>query len=282
MAIIDSHTHIVPPEISDQRERFASLDPYFGLLYTNPRARLATANDLLTSLERNQVDAAVTFGWAFADPALCRLCNDYTLTSAVGSRNRLFPFAVVNPARPGYLVEAERCLAAGAVGFGELMPVGQGYDLDDPGLDALLDLAAEADVPVLLHLNEPVGHDYPGKGPHGPREVWSLIRRHPDNDLILAHWGGGLLFYELMPEVHAACSRVYYDSAASYLLYAGTIFQNVLAWAPGRVLWGTDYPLLSQHSDLARIRALNLPVDLADGLLGGNLAHLLGCGERAG
>jgi len=274
MLIIDGHTHIVPPAVVVNRARLAGQDAHFGALYADPRSRLATAADLLSALDRCSANAAIAFGWAFRDNGLCRECNDYTLAIALESRGRVLPLAVVNPATPEGLREASRCLAQGALGLGELLPDGQGYDLDNPGLATLLGLAAEAQAPVLLHVNEPLGHAYRGKGPHGPAEALRLIQRHPQNDLILAHWGGGLCFYELMPEVRAACARVYYDTAASHLLYDDAIYRSALAWAPTRILWGSDYPLVSPRRDLARIRALGLAPESQAALLGGNLARL--------
>ncbi len=275
MLVWDAHTHILPSELLARREQLLSREAHFGALYADPSARLATAADLLAALDGAAVQGAVAFGFAFDDAGLCRLCNDYTLASAAASRGRIWPFAVVNPASATGLREAERCLAAGALGLGELMPVGQGYDLDHPGLDALLELAREASAPVLLHINEPLGHAYPGKGPHGPAEALRLVERHPHTDLILAHWGGGLCFYELMPEVRRACARVYYDAAASGYLYDDAIYACALAWAPGRVLWGSDYPLISPRRALARVRALALAPQAERDLLGGNLARLL-------
>jgi predicted TIM-barrel fold metal-dependent hydrolase len=77
-----------------------------------------------------------------------------------------------------------------------------------------------------------------------------------------------------MPEVRAACARVYYDTAASHLLYDDAIYRSALAWAPTRILWGSDCPLVSPHRDLARIRALGLAPESQAALLGGNLARL--------
>jgi len=274
MPILDAHTHIFAPDLIAERTHLLARDAHFGALYANPRARLATAADLCTSLGDAGIQGAVAFGFAFRDVGLCRASNDYTLVSAVASRGQLLPLAVTNPTTTAGLREASRCLAMGARGLGELMPAGQGYDLDDPGLDALLALAREAAVPVLLHVNEPLGHAYPGKGPHGPAEALRLIRRHPDNEIILAHWGGGLCFYELMPEVRAACARVYYDAAASNYLYDDAIYASALSWAPKRILWGSDYPLVRQAPILERVRALGLSPQAESDLLGGNLARL--------
>lgn len=282
MQVLDAHTHIVPPEILAQREQLLSREAHFAALYADPRARLATADDLLSALGHAGARGALAFGFAFDDPGLCRLCNDYTLASAAESRGLILPFAVVNPATPEGLREASRCLAAGALGLGELMPFGQGYDLDHPGLGHLLELACEANASVLLHVNEPLGHAYAGKGPHGPAEALCLVQRHPHTDIILAHWGGGLCFYELMPEVRAACTRVYYDAAASGYLYDDAIYACAMQWAPERVLWGSDYPLISPRRALARVRALGLAPQAEAALLGGNLTHLLekGVGPR--
>ena len=42
-----------------------------------------------------------------------------------------------------------------------------------------------------------------------------------------AHWGGGLPFYALMPEVEDSLSNVYFDSAASPFLYDASVFPTV-------------------------------------------------------
>ena len=64
-------------------------------------------------------------------------------------------------------------------------------------------------------------------------------------NIILAHWGGGFFFYELMPEIARAAQRVYYDTAASPFLYRPLIHKIALRIVgPGRILFGSDYPLL--------------------------------------
>ena len=49
--IIDIHTHIFPPEIVAQRERFFPGEPAFQLLYEDQKkSRLATGEDLIDGL----------------------------------------------------------------------------------------------------------------------------------------------------------------------------------------------------------------------------------------
>ena len=86
----------------------------------------------------------------------------------------------------------------------------------------------------MLHASEPVGHRYPGKGTATPDRLLQVYRALPDLPVVLAHWGGGLPFYELMPEVAALTRNVVYDTAASTYLYRPAVFRTVLDVVGGR------------------------------------------------
>jgi predicted TIM-barrel fold metal-dependent hydrolase len=187
------------------------------------------------------------------------------------------PFAVVSPADgEAAILEAERCLRAGALGIGELMPDGQGFDLGGGVLEPLLQVLEARCVPIMLHVSERVGHDYAGKGQSGPEEAYALAARHPGLRLILSHWGGGLAFYELMPSSRETLANVWYDTAASPLLYDDLIFSQVTNWAPTKVVFGTDYPLLAQRRFVRRVLELGVPSERLDALLAGNILKALG------
>jgi hypothetical protein len=271
------HTHILPPDVIAGREEYRQRDRWFGLLYGNPRARLANAEDLIASMDEAGVDASVAFGFAFADPGLCHDCNAYVLDAAHRYPRRVLPFAVLNPCAVGAaLEEARHGLEMGALGIGELLPDGQGFGLGDFALlDPLMDLARQFRALVMVHVNELVGHAYPGKGTQGPYQAYQLARRYPQNVLVLCHWGGGLPFYELMPEVRAALANLYYDTAASLYLYEDAIFRHVMAWAPGKVLLGTDYPLITQKRFLKRLSNAGLDEGSLARALGGNALTIL-------
>ena len=72
--------------------------------------------------------------------------------------------------------------------------------------------------------------------------MW-LASEYPEAKLILAHWGG-LLLYEMNPTVHSKMANVFYDTAASPLLFDKSIFRTVVnAIGSERLLYGSDYPL---------------------------------------
>lgn len=282
MQIIDGHTHIFPDEIVARREAYLARDAWFGRLYADPRQQLASDQELIAAMDEAGVARAVVFGFAFGDAALCRLCNDYVLEAMRRYPERLIAFAVVNPAIGGAVQEARRCLEAGAQGVGELMPDGQGFALDSGALDDVMALLCAFRAPLLVHINEPVGHSYAGKGAQGPAQAYALACRYPQNDIILAHWGGGLPFYELMPEVRQALIHVYYDTAASLYLYEDAVFRHVAAWAAPKLLFGSDYPLLAPRRYLRRMRRVGLTAEAERRILGGNMAQLLRLDDSGG
>jgi predicted TIM-barrel fold metal-dependent hydrolase len=135
------------------------------------------------------------------------------------------------------------------------------------------------DLVLLLHCSEPVGHQYAGKGDSTPERLYPLIARHPNLKLVCAHWGGGLPFYGLMPEVKKALGNVYFDTAASPYLYHPQIYQQVVQiLGTEHILFGSDYPLLRQSRLLDEIRSLELSQESQESVLSGNAIRLLGNG----
>lgn len=276
--IIDIHTHIYPPDLVANRAAHLQRDAWFGSLYGHPRARLATAEDLLTEMERSGVEASVVCGFGWADHGLCSHHNDYLLSVSRERPDRLLPFVALQPrAGTAAVAEIERCIKLGARGIGELMPDGQGFTLDDFALLApVMEAAVAHGLPIITHVSEPLGHAYAGKGTVSPLSVCRLADRFPDAVLICAHWGGGLPFLELMPEVAKALHNVYYDTAAGLLLYRDAIFPAaVAAVGPEKVLFGTDYPLLNQRRFISRLRGSGIDEAACARILGGNAARLL-------
>lgn len=277
--IIDAHTHIFPPEVIARRATFLARDAFLEELYGNPRARMATADDLIASMDADGVDVSVAFPFGWRDAGLAEECNSYVLQAMRDHPGRIVGLAAVQPlAGPRAIAELERCARAGMPGFGELMPHGQGYRLSDTALLApLVEAALHLGLFALTHTSEPVGHRYPGKGDVSPADLQTFITAFPTLRVVAAHWGGGFPFYELMPEVHAAAANVWYDSAASLYLYRPEIFATVARiCGPEKLLWGSDFPLLGQRRMLDYARAAGLDAATLALALGGNASALLG------
>lgn len=276
---IDTHTHVFAPEVVAGRERVFARDPYFKQLYEQPKSRLATAEELIAELDAAGFDMAVVCGWGWTDHALCVDQNDYLIDAVTRYPDRLIGFAAIQPtAGPAAVSEVERVARAGLRGVGELMPHGQGYQLDQTPVIAPVAEACQAlGLPLLTHTSEPVGHLYPGKGEVTVQTVLHLATSFPELKLICGHWGGGLPFYELMPEVRAATRNVWYDTAASPYLYDPRIYQAArLLVGADKVLFGSDFPLLRIKRCEKQVVESGLPREDVDAILGGNAERLLG------
>ena len=129
---------------------------------------------------------------------------------------------------------------------------------------------------LLIHSSEPVGHQYAGKGTTTPSVLLDLAQQHPDIPIVCSHWGGGLPFYNLMPEVREALRNTYFDSAASSLLYRPEVFSIATQLVGAeRLLFGSDYPLLSPERVLRELSAVPLAEAERQAILGKNAMRLL-------
>ncbi len=272
---VDSHTHLFAPGQILGRESIAMGDATFREMYADPRAKMATARELYAALDEAGVDRAVAAGFAFShEPDLIEQ-NEYLCEVARTSNGRVTALATVHPGLPEWERVARHAIGLGARGFGELRPHNQKWDPLGPAGEALCSLAREARLVLLWHVSEPVGHLYPGKaGGISPAELCQLAQRFPDVPMIAAHLGGGLSFYLQMPELKMAIGNVYFDTAAVSLLYdEGSVTRLVDLAGPERVLFGSDYPLLSPRRQLERLLG-ELPGDVTEAVCGGNAVKL--------
>jgi predicted TIM-barrel fold metal-dependent hydrolase len=280
--VVDAHTHIFPDEVLTGREVFCGKDEWFGQLYANPRNRLIAATDLIESMDASRIDHAIVCGFPWRDAGLCDLQNDIMRSAAARFPRRLSWLGIISPGH-GNRVEAvtAELLARGAAGIGELNADAQGFDLRQPGgLREAFAVCAAARKPVMLHASEPVGHDYPGKGTATPEKLVAFASAFPDLPLVAAHWGGGLPFYELMPEVRDLLRNVSYDSAASTYLYDAAVFRAAIAAAGmHKVLFASDFPILRQDRFHHRVSSLEWTSDAErSAVMSGNAARVYGIG----
>ncbi|MDQ2904429.1 MAG: amidohydrolase [Chloroflexota bacterium] len=276
--LIDFHTHLFPPDIRDHRERYCERDPWFKQLYSDPRARMASVEDLVAEMELSGVDASVAFSFGWSDPGLIEETNSYVIDALHRYPGRIYGMAVIQPAvGAGAARELERCARSGMIGLGELMPHGQGYRLSDIDLLApLMEIVRHYQLLVMSHCSEPVGHVYPGKGNVSLPDIVAFLSAFPDVRFVAAHWGGGLPFYTLMPEIQRIAASVWYDTAATIYLYRETIFP-IVAHLVGadRILFASDYALLQQRRVIEHIAQSGLLPEALEMVLGGNARSLL-------
>jgi len=256
---IDFHVHITPPDITADFKRYAENEPYFYMMSQSKVNKFAEAEDVLEMLDKNNFDKAVVFGFAFRDIGLCRYVNDYVIEKTKQYPEKLAGFAVTPPVKEAYK-EIERCFNLGLKGVGELFPEGQEIDLENENaVKTITQACREFNLPLLIHANEGVGHLYPGKAGTTLKQIENFIMNNPDLKIILAHLGGGLLFYETMKEIKNGFVNVHYDISAAPFLYDFRIYNIIKALGiADNILFGSDFPLLAPSRYLNDINKSDL------------------------
>jgi predicted TIM-barrel fold metal-dependent hydrolase len=238
--------------------------------------KFANAEDVLLMLDKNNFDKAVVFGFAFRDIGLCRYVNDYVIEKIKQYPEKLIGFAVAPPLKEAYK-EIERCFNSGLKGVGELFPEGQGIDLENENsAKTIMRACGDFDIPLLLHANEGVGHFYAGKTKTTLKQIETFVLNNPDLKIILAHLGGGLLFYESMKEIKKNFSNVYYDISAAPFLYDYRVYNMIKALGVAdKILFASDFPLLASSRYLNDLNKSDLSENEKKLILGDNAKKLL-------
>ncbi len=273
--IIDFHTHIFPPEVRDKREDFFDHEPAFKLLYNVPGSKLAGAEGLIRNMDNEGVDKSVVFGFPWHSQDYFKRNNDYILEVIERYKDRLIGFSTFFPLAKGAEKELERCLKSGLSGVGELAFYTSTVPKDTlKAFKPIAEIAKRFDVPILLHANEPVGHYYPGKTPITLKEIYDFLQGFPDNKIILAHWGGGILFYHLMKKaVKRVLQNIWFDTAASPYLYDKEIYSiSTTIVGSDRILFGSDFPLLNPGRYFKEMKEAGLSEDVIRKICGENAA----------
>ncbi|MBU0992416.1 MAG: amidohydrolase family protein [Proteobacteria bacterium] len=275
--IIDCHTHIFPEEIGLNRERFLDGEPAFKMIYASSKSEMIGAEALIKQMDESGVDISVVCGFPWVNPDTVKMNNDYCMEAVSKYPKRLIGLACFDAYSRKIADETERCIKGNLKGVGELAFYLSG--IDDDALDRLtpvMEICKANDCPVMFHTNESVGHIYPGKTEITLPQIYNIAKRFPENNIILAHWGGGIFFYNLMKrEVRETLKNIYYDTAASLFLYTSEIYKYAVDLAgKDKILFGSDYPLIKPTRYFKEIEISGLSPEDARLIKGENAAAL--------
>jgi hypothetical protein len=242
-AVVDAHTHLGDDE-DGQTLRPEGLLAHLDVVGPDARAVTFPLHD------------------PDRDPAY-RRPNDRVLEWASASGGRIIPYCRLDPADDP-VAEAERCLALGARGI-KLHPRAQAFAFTGPEMDAIFDVAADADVPILVHA---------GRGMPPMDALADVALRHPEVPLVLAHAAiaGQGMFAERLADHPAAL----YDTSCFSTVDVIELFARVPA---ERIVFASDVPYGRPASGLfqaMRVAALaGLDEDDRRLVAGGTMARVL-------
>ncbi|MDP8952450.1 MAG: amidohydrolase family protein [Actinomycetota bacterium] len=186
--------------------------------------------------------------------------NDVIWTAYEEHPHAFVPFFRLNP-HENYQAEFDRCVDRGFQGL-KLHPISQEFELDDQRVIGLFEMAAEADLPVLVHA---------GMGMRRIVEpLMPTIERLPDLRLILGH--------SAMVELLAA-TRAFKDHPnvlfETSVVRAKDLFVLFRSLEPSRICYGSDIPYgdlpSTLHASLVAAAAAGLSEEEISGVLSENI-----------
>jgi len=285
LVAIDVHTHA---EVSGRAPR----DPCSILLdeaktkYFKESARPTIPEVAQYYRSRNM--AAVIFAVdAESESGIWRIANEEVAEVAAENSDALIPFASIDPARGKMGVrEARRLIEEyGVCGF-KFHPSAQGFFPNDRKAYPLYEVIAAAKLPALFHTGQTgVGAGMPGGGGlrlkySNPLYIDDVAVDFPDMPIVMAH-----------------PSFPWQDEALSVATHKPTVYIDLSGWSPkyfpenliqysntllkDRVLFGTDYPLLTADRWLADFDKLPIKPEVRPLILKENAVRLLNLRKAA-
>jgi uncharacterized protein len=270
---IDVHVHI--EHTSGASSADTAAEKYFGSSGA-PRERNALAD-----YYRSRNMACVVFTVDERLTGRPMVPNDEIIQFAHDNADVAIPFASIDPTRgPEAVREAKRLVAAGARGL-KLHPPLQQFSPNDPIAYPLYEVFAEAKLPVLFHTGHSgIGTGMPGGGgirlKYGnPMPIDDVAVDFPELPIILAHPS-----FPWQDEAISIClhkPQVYIDlSGWSPKYFSATLIQYANSLLKHKVLFGSDYPLLTPDRWLADFEKIAIKDEVRPLILKENAVKLFG------
>jgi hypothetical protein len=184
-----------------------------------------------------------------------------------GCEDRLIPFAVINPAYPGWEDDFEDCFEASGFKGVKIHPGYHGYRITDDFIRPFFKLIAGKGLPVSYsaRMEEGVEH-WALRGLINPTgaEIDELLNELPDLRLLITDLiGFDEIFKHLSPR-----DNLYVD--ISHVRRGDELETLCRRFEPERLLFGTGYPFRYPDSPMIALDYAHLELGVREGILGFN------------
>ncbi len=273
LTAIDVHVHLETP---DSNAADAAAAKYFG------DSGAPRDGNALAEYYRSRKMACVLFTVDERLTGRRHLPNEAVVELARANPDVIIPFASLDPTRgPEAVRQAKRLVEEGVIRGLKLHPPVQQFAPNDRIAYALYEVFAEARLPVLFHTgHRGIGTGMPGGGgirlKYGnPMLIDDVAVDFPDMPIILAHPS-----FPWQDEAFSVCLHkptVYIDlSGWSPKYFSPTLVQYANTLLKHKVLFGTDYPLITPDRWLADFEKIAIKDEVRPLILKENAVRLFG------
>jgi uncharacterized protein len=274
LVAIDTHVHIESEAQGNAADEAAR--KYFG------NAGVGYSRQELAEYYRSRKIGCVVFSVDERLTGRPQVPNDDVAAFAAENSDIAMAFASVDPTRGAEAVsEAKRLVASGGIRGFKLHPPLQKFHANDRVAYPFYEVIAEARLPVIFHTGHSgIGTGMPGGGgvrlKYGnPMDVDDVAVDFPDMPIILAHPS-----FPWQDEAISVClhkPQVYIDlSGWSPKYFSPTLIQYANTLLKRKMLFGSDYPLLTPDRWLADFAAISIRDEVRPLILKENAIRLLG------
>ncbi len=206
--------------------------------------------------------------------------NRELMTEISAFSGRMIPFAVINPAYPGWENDFKECFDVLGMKGLELFPAYHNYKADLPELKKLLEMAAAKGIPVRLpsRLVDIRGRHWLDTPENlSQDEMEAIVRLCPDTDFLLCSCGTANLAKRLEALSAQRKGRLFYDFARLEDCYYNHSLPNLLKTAgEDYVVFGSCSPFQYPEVQELKLDMLELSEEAYEKIASGNLKTLLG------
>jgi uncharacterized protein len=273
---IDVHVHAWAPGAAHDDPMLVQAAKYFG------DVKAPETLDDMANYYRERRMACVVFTVDGKNQTRAHVTNDEVLEFAARNDDIVIPFVSVDPTRGSAGVrEAERLIETGQVRGFKLHPQTQAFFANDPAIYPFYEVIEAAKLPIIVHS----GHSGMGTGMRGG----GGIRLKYGNPMLLDDVA---VDFPDMPIIIAHPSFPWQDEALSVCLHKPQVYIDLSGWSPKyfppnlvqyantqlkhKVLFGSDYPVLTPDRWMRDFAALPIKDDVRPLILKENAIRLFG------
>jgi hypothetical protein len=242
------------------------------------RLRHNTASGLLALMDRKRIDKAVVASAAAIAYRNAQAGNEDLAAEIGPHRDRLIPFAVLNPAYAGWEDDLKICHQEFGMKGLRLYPRWHNYRLTDPPCLELVHAAAQRGMVVSI----PVRVEDRRQGSWladipdvGHEEIAALVQSVPKAVFILAN-GSGFVSSPLGRKNNGLPPNYAIDISLLSAELANEIGQLLANLGEDRIVFGTGMPFHYPDPALAKLEMLDAAAAVKEKIRHGNAARLLG------
>ena len=240
------------------------------------RLRHNTVEGLLRLMDRNGIDRAVVasiHGVFYRD---AHSANEELAGQVLRRRDRLIPFATLNPTCAGWKEDLRRCVEDLELCGIRLVPQYHGYDPESDAALELLDAVSEAGWPVqapMRIVDRRQRHPWDMADDLKPATICRLIHLRPHVRWMILN-GVGFAGRALPPGV-----RFLMDVSRLTAVLERSIQGLIRAWGAERLAFGSGMPFNTPAPALLKLRILDAPADVREAIAWRNADAMLRCGR---